>query len=56
MAGRISRQSEYYGGSQEALDHTIQVEAHRRTAGTFSFGHLLESPGIGRQGIDPQEV
>lgn len=53
---RISRQSEYYGGSEEALSQTLQAEAHKAAAESFSFGHLLSGPGIGRQGEDPREL
>lgn len=55
MSQRIARQSEYYGGSEEALSHTVQAEASRRAASAFDFSHLLGSPGIGRLGDDPQE-
>lgn len=56
MTRRVSRQSEYYGGSEEALGQSIQAEAHRVASESFSFGHLLNAPGIGRQGDDPREV
>lgn len=55
MAPRITRQSEHYGGSEQALNQTLQAEAHQRTAESFTFGHLLSAPGIGRQGDDPRE-
>lgn len=52
---RIARQSEYYS-SEQSLEQSVQAEAHRVAAESFSFGHLLSGPGIGRQGDDPQEV
>lgn len=53
---KVARQSEYYGGSEQALDQSIQAEAHRVAAESFSFGHLLDAPGIGRVGDDPYQV
>lgn len=52
---RISRQSEYYGGSEEALSQSIQAEAHHRAASSFNMGHLLKDAGIGRLGDDPAD-
>lgn len=56
MVARVSRQSEYYGGSEEALSQSMQAEAHRVASESFSFQHLLNAPGIGRQGNDPLDV
>lgn len=50
---KISRQSEHYGGTQEALDQHIKAEAYYRAASSFAMPHLLDSPGIGRIGDDP---
>lgn len=53
---KISRQSEHYGGSEEALSHSMQAEAHYRAALAFDVLHLLDGPGIGRLGDDPLEL
>lgn len=53
---KVARQSEYYGGSEEALAHSMQAQAHRVASESFSFGHLLDAPGIGRVGDDPYQV
>lgn len=55
MSMRVSRQSEHYA-SDQSLDQSIQAEAHRVAAESFSFGHLLSGPSIGRQGSDPLDL
>ena len=59
MAPRVSRQSEYYG-SEESNKQTARTEVQLSHADRAARkggvpAHLLDGPGIGRQGSDPAD-